>query len=116
MYEKELPMENLIVKFLKSSEIIGPKFVQNLIKTIKLLFLSLLLSGCVWDTPDKDCKVEYVNVEKIEVYKEFNPVTQSNWPIYIATCHIDGKEEKIRVQSNKVRVIKVYKKLPFQTP
>ena len=85
-------------------------------KTIKLLFLSLLLSGCVWDNPDKKYEVEYVNVEKIEVYMKFDPVTQSNRPVYIATCHIDGREEKIRVQSDKVRVIKVYKNLPSQTP
>jgi hypothetical protein len=108
-------MENLIVKFLKPLEIIGLKFVQNLMKMIKLLFLSLFLSGCVWDAY-KDCEVEYVNVEKIEVYKKYDPVTQSNWPVYIAICHIDGKEEKIRVQSNKVKVIKVYKKIPSQTP
>ena len=85
-------------------------------KKIKLLFLIFLLIGCNLENPEKDYDIEYVNVEKIEAYKKFDPVTQSNRIIYVATVHIDGEEQRVTVQSDKVRVIRVYKKLPSQTP
>lgn len=68
------------------------KYYINYFKTIKLLILSFLLIGCVLDNSDKN--YDTVNIEKIDVYKRFDPVTQRILPVYVATVHIDGKKAK----------------------
>lgn len=85
-------------------------------KIFKLLVLSLILSSCTWDSSDKDYEVEFVPVDSIETLKRYDPVTQSYWVVYIASFHVDGVNRKMRVYNDKIREVRVYKKLPSETP
>ena len=75
-------------------------------KLIYLVVVVFLFLGCL-GTP-KTKNIEYVNVDSIEVYKKFDPVTQSYQIIYIACFELNGKTERMRVKNNRTRIIRVH--------
>ena len=75
-------------------------------KLIYLVVIVFLLCGCVGTPNIKN--VEYVEVDSIEIYKKFDPVTQSHQIIYIACFELNGKTERMRVKNDRTRIIRVH--------